>query len=53
MITIIMYLIWILTIVALLAATFTGYQYIDLNIIALGLLAAALLNSFFVVTRKR
>ncbi len=52
-ITIIMYVLWIGTVIAILATTFTNFQYEDLNLFALVLFALALLNSFFVVTRRR
>lgn len=49
--TIIMYLLWIFAIIALLATTFTNFQYIDLNAIAGVLLLFALVNSFFITSR--
>ena len=44
--TIIMYALWTLAIITILATTFTNFQYLDLNIIAVALLFFALLNSF-------
>ena len=42
---VVMYIVWTLAIITLLATTFTNFQYLDLNAIALGLLFFALLNS--------
>ena len=52
-VTIVMYLLWIATIVFVLATTFTNFQHLDLNFIALLLFAFAVINSFFAVTRKK
>ena len=51
MIAIIMYGLWILAIIFVLATTFTKFAYIDLNVFAILTLAIALINSFF--TSKR
>ena len=45
--TVIMYVLWTLTIICVLATTFTNFQYFDLNVIAIALLLFALLNGFF------
>jgi len=45
--TIIMYFLWVLAIIALLATTFTNFQYFDLNVLAFALLFFAFINSFF------
>jgi hypothetical protein len=47
-----MYVMWVATIIALLATTFTNFQYEDLNLIAAVLLFFAALNSFFVMNQK-
>lgn len=44
--TIVMYTLWTLAIIAVLATTFTNFQHLDLNVIAIALLFFALLNSF-------
>ena len=51
-ITIIMYVLWIAVIVAILTTTFTRFQYEDLNLIAILLLAFSILNSIFVAAQK-
>ena len=53
LITITMYILWTLTIVFILATTFTNFQYEDLNLITCLLFVFALLNSFFVVTQNK
>ena len=52
-ISLVMYLLWILTIIAILATTFTDFQYEDLNMIAVVLLVFAVINSYLVLTRRR
>lgn len=47
-----MYAIWILTIIAILATTFTNFQYIDLNAIAVVSMIFALINSFFLLKKR-
>ncbi len=49
---IIMYLLWTLTIIMVLAATFTEFEYTDLNAIAVVLFLFSFLNSFLMITRK-
>lgn len=46
-----MYFLWIMTIIAILATTFTRFQYEDLNAIASVLFIFAVINSFFVVKK--
>ena len=41
-----MYALWTMAIITVLATTFTNFQYLDLNVIAIVLLFFALLNSF-------
>ena len=48
--TIIMYCMWAVTILAVLAATFTNFAYLDLNIIAIVLLVFTIINSYFTVS---
>jgi hypothetical protein len=48
-----MYTLWIITILLVLAATFTNFQFEDLNALAIVLLAFALINSFFVTAMSR
>lgn len=50
LITLVMYVVWVLAIVFVLATTFTNFQYEDLNLITFLLLGFAVLNSFFVVS---
>lgn len=53
LIVVVMYLLWVLTIIFILATTFTKFEYIDLNVIALVLFGFALLNTFFNLSRRR
>ena len=47
--SIVMYCLWAVTILAVLATTFTNFSYLDLNVIAIVLLVFTLINTFFVV----
>ena len=51
LVTIMMYILWVGTIIAILATTFTGFQYEDLNGIAIVLVVFASINSFFAFKR--
>ncbi len=51
--SIVMYVLWTATIVAILSATFTNFQYEDLNILAGIFLFFSILNSIFAVIRKK
>ena len=53
LISLVMYLLWIITIVMVIAATFTNFQNEDLNILAVVLLVFSSANAFFILTRKR
>ena len=50
--TIIMYILWIISLIGLLVITFTNFQYLDLNVIVVILFALTLINSFFTLRRK-
>ena len=50
LINIIMYIMWAVTLIAILAATFTNFAYLDLNVIAIVLLVFTIINTFFVVS---
>ena len=52
-ITAIMYLLWTLTVIFLLAAVFTNFKFIDINAIAIILTAFTILNAFFTLPKKR
>jgi len=52
LITVIMYLMWICTIVVGLIAVFTDFKYEDLNVMALVLVVFTILNTFFVTSKK-
>lgn len=52
-VTLFMYLLWVLTIIFVLASTFTGFENEDLNIFSVVLLVFSVLNSFFILSRKR
>jgi len=52
-VTVMMYLMWILTIAFVLAATFNDFQYEDLNLFAIVFLAFSLINSFFMIFQNR
>jgi len=51
LITLIMYALWILTIIAILASTFTGFEYLDLNVIAVVLFLFALMNTYLTMVK--
>jgi len=53
LISLVMYLLWLVTVVIVIAATFTNFQNEDLNIFAVVLLIFSSLNSFFILTRKK
>lgn len=48
-----MYILWIVTIIAVLGTTFTNFQYEDLNILAGVLLFFALINTLFMIFTKK
>ncbi len=50
---IIMYLMWMLTIVFVLSTTFTNFEYEDLNLLAVFFLLFSVVNSFFILSRHR
>jgi len=52
-VTLLMYVLWIATIVFLLVATFNNFQYEDLNLLAVVFLFFSLFNSFFVIFQNR
>lgn len=49
-INIFMYVMWAVALIAVLATTFTNFTYLDLNVIAIVLLAFSLVNSFLIVS---
>jgi len=53
LITLIMYVLWVVTIIAILASTFTGFEYLDLNVIAVVLFVFALLNTYFTMAKLK
>ncbi|MEW5894730.1 MAG: hypothetical protein AB1650_03065 [Candidatus Omnitrophota bacterium] len=52
LISLLMYPLWVISILVILAATFTNFQYEDLNILAIILFVSACLNSFFIISKK-
>jgi len=52
LVTVMMYLLWVATIIAVLITTFTNFQYEDLNALSIALLVFSLVNTFFVVSKK-
>ena len=48
-----MYVLWIATVVLILATTFTDFKYEDLNMLAIVSLVFAVLNSIFLLTTKQ
>ena len=52
-ITIFMYFLWVLTILAVFAATFKDFQYEDLNMIALVSFVFAVINSLLALTMNK
>jgi len=53
LITLMMYVLWVITVVMGLLAIFTDFKYDDLNIMALLFLVFTALNTFFVVSKKK
>jgi len=49
LINIVMYCMWAVTIIAILAATFTNFSYLDLNVLSIVLFFFTLVNTFFCV----
>lgn len=47
-----MYILWVASIIAILVATFTSFEYEDINLIATVLFIFAVVNSFFLVARN-
>jgi len=52
-VTVMMYLLWILTIVVGLIAVFTDFKYEDVNAMAIILVIFTAINVFFVVGKKK
>ncbi len=52
LISAVMYALWISAIIAILATTFTNFQYEDLNALAIVLLVFSLVNSFFIIKKR-
>ena len=50
--SIIMYLLWIISLGGILLITFTNFQYADLNTIAIVLFLFTLMNTFFMVKKR-
>ena len=53
LLSLMMYGLWILTIVFVLATTFTDFKYEDLNLITAILLVVALINTFLFISRRK
>lgn len=51
--SIVMYLLWIVTIIAILSTTFTNFQYEDLNLLTGVLLFLAVINSIFATGKRK
>jgi len=51
-IAVMMYVLWILTLIGILVVTFTSFQYPDLNIVVLLLTIFALANTYFSLKHK-
>lgn len=52
-VSLMLYVLWIATIVMVLAATFTNFAHVDLNLFAIGFFLFALLNSFLLYARNK
>ena len=50
--TVVMYIFWIASLIGILVITFTGFQYMDLNMMVGILLLFTILNTFFTVYQK-
>lgn len=51
--SIFMYILWTAAIIAVLSTTFTNFQYFDLNVLAGLLLTFSIINSIFMVSKKK
>lgn len=51
--SVVMYILWTATIIAILSTTFTNFQYADLNILSGILLVFAVINSIFMMANKK
>ena len=51
--SVVMYILWTVTIIAILSTTFTNFQYVDLNILSGVLLLFAVINSMFMMLNKK
>jgi len=52
LITIMMYALWVLTLIGILVITFTSFRYTDLNIIVVILAVLTLANTYITVKTK-
>ena len=52
-ITIMMYVLWIVSISGIVTLVFTGFQYMDLNIIVFVLVLFTVINSFLDVHKRK
>ena len=50
--TIIMYILWIVSLIGILVITFTGFKYTDLNLIVAVIFSLTVINSFFTSKNK-
>ncbi len=48
-----MYFLWVVTLAAILIATFTSFQYSDLNFIAIAIALLTIINTFFFLRTKK
>jgi hypothetical protein len=51
--SIVMYVLWIVTIIVILSTTFTNFQYEDLNLLAGVLLFLSVINSIFATVKRK
>ncbi len=50
--TIVMYILWVASLIGILTITFANFQYSDLNLIVGILFVLTLINTFFTVKKK-
>ena len=53
MVTMVMYILWTLTLIGVLAVTFTKFEYTDLNFIVGALFVLTIVNSYLVIKERK
>ena len=53
LVTLVMYILWTLTLIGVLVITFTRFEYTDLNVIVGALFVLTIVNSYLVVKERK